>query len=142
MHALAHAARLDQRSDPKDAKSLTHRQVWEDLAAKGNVRALAALESPPVPAWIQYLHDWSDQLFARSGVGMEGISPLTHTTIVHWRLNTGHVPTPEEIDALFQLDAVRRDPSVLKDAGTPERARRTFHDKWPSRKSKSTARAH
>lgn len=140
MQALAHAARLDQRSNPKDANSLTHRQVWEDLAARGDARAVAALEAPSYPDWIHYLREWSDQLYARSGIGMEGIAPLTHVTIVAWRINTGHAPSADEIDALMQLDTVRRDPSTLKaDEPKPTRVRRTFYDKWPTRRAKPKA---
>lgn len=136
MHAIAHESRLNTSSNPKDVHAPTHRQVWEQLAAKDDARAIAALEAPAFPEWIGYLGVWSKALFGRSGVGMDGLAPLTHTTLAHWQQNTGIVATPAEIDALLVLDAVRRDPSLAKDTPAPtSTVKRVAGSQWPTRKA-------
>jgi hypothetical protein len=139
MHAVAHEARLNQPSDPKNPKSPTHRTVWTSLAGKGDVRAQAALEEPRYPAQLEYLRAWSRALFGRSGLGMEGVSPLKPTEVLAWSKLSGHEVTPMEFDALLLLDAVRRDPTVMD---TPPAARATeatsrtpASARWPKRKS-------
>ncbi|MFY7948348.1 MAG: hypothetical protein ACOVRP_03950 [Gemmatimonas sp.] len=140
MHAVAHEARLNQPSNPKEAKSPTHRAVYRALAAKGDVRAQAALEEPPYPAALEYLRGWSRSLFGRSGIGMEGIAPLKPTEVLAWSTLSGHDVTPMEFDALLLLDGVRRDPSVLDDVPRETRPEPATtpnvpaSKRWPKRK--------
>lgn len=46
------------------------------------------------------------ELYARSGIGMNGVAPLSYTTIADWAQLTGRCPTLMEVDALVELDAV------------------------------------
>ncbi len=115
MHAIAHEARMQMRVDPKNPESMTNAQSLAGLAAKGIDSARVALEEPRYPACVEYLRAWSQRLFGRSGATMDGVAPLSDVAIAAWRLNTGHQPTPDEVDALMLLDAVRRDPSIVKD---------------------------
>ncbi|WP_353267468.1 hypothetical protein [Gemmatimonas sp.] len=139
MHAVAHEARLNQPSNPKEAKSPTHRAVYRALAAKGDVRAQAALEEPRYPASLDYLRAWSRALFGRSGLGMEGVSPLKPTEVLAWAQLSGHDVTPMEFDALLLLDAVRRDPSMLdtktETRDEPTTPKTPASERWPKRKS-------
>lgn len=62
------------------------------------------------PESLRYLLDWARALNGRSGVGMNGFSPLTWGTLGEWSRLTGNVPDQEDIDALFILDAVMLTP--------------------------------
>lgn len=77
------------------------------------------LRGPTVPASLAYLRDWLYQLVGRSGVGMSGAAPLSYGTVADWARLTGNEPTPDDIDALFFLDAALR--SEQRDAA--ERAK-------------------
>lgn len=141
MHAVAHEARLNQPSNPQEPKSLSHRKVWEQLAAKGDVRAMDALREPSYPEHLHYLRAWSRTLFGRSGIGMEGIAPLKPTEVLAWSVLSGHTPTPAEFDALLLLDAVRRDPSIVEQPSAPREASKALAAaKWPQKKAKSGGR--
>jgi hypothetical protein len=136
MHAVAHEARLNQPSNPQEPKSPTHRQVWMTLAAKGDVRAQAALQEPAYPAHLEYLRQWSRALFGRSGIGMEGIAPLKPTEVLAWAQLSGQEVTPAEFDALLLLDAVRRDPSIVDTKGVSrETPAGNAAPKWPTKKA-------
>ena len=137
MLAVAHEARLNQPSNPDDAKSPSHRKVWAALAAQGDVRAEAALQEPDYPESHEYLRHWSRQLFGRSGLGMEGVSPLKPTEVLAWSQLSGYDVTPMEFDALLTLDAVRRDPSIVAETPTEKREKPTTPaaSRWPTRKS-------
>lgn len=45
---------------------------------------------------------------------MSGYAPLTYTTIRDWSLLMGTAPDAEDVDALFALDAVLRNPGDEK----------------------------
>jgi hypothetical protein len=136
MLAVAHDARLAKPSRPDDPKSPSVRQDMERLAARGNARAQAALEGPEMPQEFRYLREWSDALFGRSGVGMSGVAPLSHGTVLAWSLTTGHRPTPAEVEALMLLDTVRRDPSIVKIESTDEKIEKVpAASRWPTRKA-------
>ncbi len=126
MLAVAHDARLGQRSNPKDPESLTHRQVHEQFrdAARAKHRidqdAEAALEEPPYPEWIQPLRDAHRLLLGRSGVGPDGLAPLSMETLTHARTLYGLHFEPHEMDLLFTLDAIARHPERVRLAA-PER---------------------
>lgn len=143
MRAMAHDARLDQSSNPKVADAPTLRASWEQLRDAARARqtvheaAEQALTAPEYPSCIEYLREWSNELYGRDGIGMSGYAPLSNKEILAWRINEGHDPSPDEIRALFRLDAVRRDPSLLDDrkAHTSLRAPKIAGaSKWPAKK--------
>lgn len=136
MHAIAHEARLKLKVNPKDPNSRTHAQEWAALAARGITSAIEALKEPSYPPYLQYLRDWSARLFGRSGTSMDGVAPLSDIAICAWRQNTGNQPTPLEIEALMLLDAVRRDPSIVK-VGAPKVERVRASSKWPTKKAQT-----
>jgi hypothetical protein len=70
----------------------------------------AELAGPPVPPALQYLLEWLDELFGRSGATMDGLAPLSYTTVRAWAELTDRCPRPHEVQALLMLDAVRRHP--------------------------------
>lgn len=78
----------------------------EFRARKGSVEAQLALQGPECPESLAYLLTWARQLHGKSGVGMNGFSPLSWSTIDAWARWTGNVPDPEDVDALFMLDTV------------------------------------
>ena len=85
-------------------------------AKKGSEAARAALDGPECPESLAYLLTWSRQLFGRSGVGMNGHSPLTWETLDAWARWTGNVPDREDVDALFVINSVMLFPDLPKDA--------------------------
>lgn len=87
----------------------------ERAAANGRQQALEALEGPEIPDAVAYLYDWALELHGRSGIGMEGVSPLSYVTVVTWAQLTGRDPQPDEVEALMLLDAVLRNPDAGED---------------------------
>jgi hypothetical protein len=71
------------------------------------------LYGPTMPYCMQYMVRWLDEVHARSGLGMEGVAPLSYDTIAKWAMLTGRDPMPHEVDALLMLDAVRRNPDTV-----------------------------
>jgi hypothetical protein len=57
---------------------------------------------------LAYLYRWVLVLVGRSGAGMSGILPLSHTEIKAWVDLHGHTIYPHEVDALLALDAALR----------------------------------
>ena len=94
-----------------------------------------ALEEPDYPAEMDYLRQWSRELFGRSGIGMEGVAPLKPTEVEAWARLNGLDLTPLETQALFRLDTVRRHPEVMDDVtAKPEPALRgDAAARWPTR---------
>lgn len=43
---------------------------------------------------------------------MDGLAPLSYTTIADWARLTGRRPLPHEVQALLQLDLVMRHPEI------------------------------
>jgi hypothetical protein len=78
----------------------------EFLARKGDRRAVAMLHVPDYPPEIEYLREWARELHGKSGVGMNGIAPLSYATVESWSRLKGVDVMPHEIDALFLLDSV------------------------------------
>jgi len=72
------------------------------------------LLGPPVPPPLEYLYRWHDELFGRSGAGMDGPAPLTYSTILDWAILTDRTVLPHEVMALVRLDDVRRHPPEPK----------------------------
>jgi hypothetical protein len=76
----------------------------------GDAKAIARLDVPEIPACVEYLRDWSYELYGRSGIGMGGLMPLSYSTIADWsRLKDIH-PKPYEIEALIAIDAAMLNP--------------------------------
>lgn len=78
--------------------------------------ARQALNAPPYPEDVAYIHAWATDLYGRCGVSMGGVLPLNHQEIRAWRKNTGHAPNAVEIEALLVLDAVMRNPEPPKES--------------------------
>lgn len=64
---------------------------------------------------MRYLVDWAYALYGRSGSGMEGVAPLSYTTVAAWSQLTDTAIRPHEVDALMALDAAIRNPDGVKD---------------------------
>ena len=104
MDAIRHAARLDA----KQKDGVTLRAILEPRALKGDESAAAQLEPPEYPESLTYLLDWSRELYGRSGVGMDGFSPLSWEALDAWARRTGRNPTADECQALMLLDSAYR----------------------------------
>lgn len=84
------------------------------------LEALADLEGCWFPEELQYLKDWSLELFGRSGVGESGFAPCSFETLYYWSKKKKVQVEPHEIDALILLDSIRRYPpkEVVDDDGS------------------------
>lgn len=72
----------------------------------GSQKALAKLTAGPEPPdAVSYLRDWLLEIHGHSGVGMNGLAPVTYATVESWARLTGTIVRPEEVRALVQLDA-------------------------------------
>jgi hypothetical protein len=109
---LRHEARLAV----KEKDGSTRRAHLEHAAKRGVATAMAALTPPPYPDAVAYLEDWTWQVHGRSGVSMDGLAPLSYGTVADWAALTGRDPTPEEVEALMQLDVVLRFPDAGEEA--------------------------
>lgn len=105
---VRHEARLAEKQ--KDGKP--YRLHLERAAAQGVDRAVRALEGPPMPEALQYLHNWLYELHGRSGVDLGGLSPLTYGTIAAWAQLTDRAPQPHDVQALLMLDLILRAPTT------------------------------
>jgi hypothetical protein len=83
------------------------------LAKRGIAHAIKQLQGPDVPEVGAYLLEWHRALHGRSGITMEGVAPLSWTTLQAWADLTGVRPTPDEVTALLFLDDVRLAPEIL-----------------------------
>jgi len=92
------------------------RRHLESAARRGHQRAIEQLEGPEFPDALAYLHDWLYELHGRSGVGMNGLAPLSYATIAAWSALTGNVPNTLEVRALFVLDASLLSPPDEKES--------------------------
>jgi len=75
---------------------------------------MAELRGPECPDSLRFLLGWLYELHARSGVGMNGMNPLTWGTIGEWSRIMGITPDADEVRALFLLDAVLLNPAEPK----------------------------
>lgn len=103
---VQHEARLATTGED----GVTRRSHLEVAASRGNAKAIAALEGPPYPEPLRYLHGWAMELVGRSGADMNGLAPISYGTIADWARLTGRAPAPHEIRALLRLDAAMRRP--------------------------------
>jgi hypothetical protein len=90
-----------------DTDGVRLRDIYAEKARQGSRTHRDLLEGPPYPWELAYLDQWSMMLVGRSGATQFGIAPLSFTTIRDWADLTGNQPTPQEIEALLVLDAVR-----------------------------------
>jgi len=88
----------------------TERDHLLAAARKGNESAQEDLHVPDAPETLAYLIEWAFILCGRSGASMDGLAPLSFTTIESWSRLTGIYPDPLEVKALIELDAVIRKP--------------------------------
>ena len=105
------------------------------VEASSNPESRALLIGPECPESLDYLKAWAYALHGRSGVGMNGAAPLSYGTIADWSRLTGHMPSPEDVDALLVLDSVLLSPEPTarpKDAATVDAP--PVH-KWPEKKT-------
>ena len=89
-----------------------------------------ALDPPPYPEELAYLHEAAIALVGRSGVGMSGFAPVAYSEIVAYQQLTGRRFDEIERNALLTLDAVIRQPEAAK---KPEPATGNRPKAWPSR---------
>lgn len=119
MHAFAHTAELNARlPDGSTVRDSLCEKVKRAERKHGNgsaehVREMAKLDGPPYPVSLQYLLDWSDDLYGRTGITPDGtFAPLTWRDIESWARMTDRRPLPHEVRALMALDAARRAPAA------------------------------
>lgn len=98
-----------EMSTPNDQGS-TPRQATRSLVKRGRSDLRALLDGPPFPAALSYLLEWMVELRRGLGRDMEGIAPLTWVTLDAWTRHADVAPAPHEVQALFLLDRVMRDP--------------------------------
>lgn len=85
----------------------------EVAASHGNAAAIQQLTPPPFPDALAYLWDWFSELAAGLGEGLHGPASLTWVALDAWARRTGTAPRPDEVKALFTLDAVTRNPDMV-----------------------------
>ncbi len=122
MAYLAHAATLNKplgEGTFRDSFEVRLRQARKHYGVDSleYAQALADLEGPEPPESLWYLKEWSDELLGRCGVTAEGVAPLDWVNFDAWARRKRVDPEPHEIDALFELDAVRRHPPTDDEEG-------------------------
>lgn len=88
----------------------SQRDHLEALASQRVPAAIAALEGPPYPEELRYLHEWFLELDSARGEGMMGLAPLTYPQVDAWARLQDRRPRPHEVRALFRLDLASRYP--------------------------------
>jgi hypothetical protein len=83
------------------------------LAGKSD--PIPELDGPEYPETIEYLREMLSELHGRSGVGMDGLAPLSYATIAEWSRLKGVPILPIEVEALMLLD------SAMLYPGEPEK---------------------
>jgi len=84
----------------------SQRANLQALADLGNLTAIAALDGPPMPAALEYLHAWHGELARARRITEHGPAPLTYQDLLAWSLLTAQDPEPHEVEALMALDLV------------------------------------
>lgn len=82
------------------------RKHLEFAASRGNKAAIAALEGPECPDSLRYLLALARALHGRSGVGMNGLAPLTYTTIYHYSRLMRMTLDTEDVEAVILIDGI------------------------------------
>ncbi len=132
MTYAAHEARM---SVP-DKDGTPAREHYRFLAEKGRQDAIDMLEGPECPVDLMYLYNFAIELHGRSGAGMGGLNPLSHTELRNWSDLTGWSLDPHEVEALMALDSVMRHPpkeEETKKEPVNEHAPRQV-SAWPTKK--------
>lgn len=129
MAYVRHEARLDLRN----ADGVAPRAALELRASQGAAGAIEALTPPEYPEGLSYLLGWLEELVGRSGVGMDGLAPLTWQTLDAWADRTGRHPTPEECTALMLLDGAYRHPDEPAQKAAPGTPTPAVIRAWPSK---------
>lgn len=88
----------------------------EISARKGSKAARRELERYQLPDEVLYLWNWAYELYGRSGAHMNGLNPVSYTTIQAWAAMTGHRPTSLEVEALIQLDTAMMYPDTFTES--------------------------
>lgn len=89
---------------------------------------------PGCPEELEYLVSWGFQLYGRSGIGMEGVAPLSYATVSHWSELTDTPLEPYEVEALMRVDAAIRNPEEPEQVQEVEPVV-AESIAWPTRKS-------
>lgn len=93
----------------------SQRDHLQDAASRGNAFAIAMLRGPPKPRALRYLYRLHRSLQRGLGEGMNGRAALTWTAFDAWARSMRIAPLrPSEVSALFDLDAVARDPTIVE----------------------------
>jgi hypothetical protein len=111
---IAHEARMRLPAD-KEGK-VTTRVALEAAAARGVESAIKALQPPPFPEAMEYLHDWFMELDRTRTSGFNGPDPITYPIIESWARLMGRSPSPADVEMLLQMDLVMRHPDAFKGA--------------------------
>ena len=106
MENLAHHARMHVR----DKDGTLARDHVEAMARRGDAKAIAMLEEPEVPDEIAHLREYLFELHGRSGIGFNGINPLTYNTVMDWMRLTGIELSPAEVRVLLDGDWILCNP--------------------------------
>jgi hypothetical protein len=112
--ALVRYVAWDVEMSTPNEEGATLRDALRELARRGRTDVLEKLNGPRLPRTVRYLLDWTRDI--RRGVGRDtnGLAPLTWVSLDAWARHTDHQPAPHEVDAIFLLDAVMRDPSIAE----------------------------
>lgn len=106
---------LDQPVEGATGTTRSHIERAARGHTAGAVKARAQLDVPECPDSLDYLLGWARTLHGRSGLGMNGPSPLSFATIADWSRLTGTAVEPYEVDALLLLDAIMLSPELPKE---------------------------
>lgn len=91
-------------------------QALKPLARRGKKEAVDALAGPPFPWALDYLWEWFLQLDVSRGASSPvGINPLTNMDIAAWMTVRQRVMQEHEVEAMFVLDVVMRNPDAMKE---------------------------
>ena len=85
------------------------------LFRSGDAGAVKRLATTECPEGLEYLRDWTYALFGRSGVGMDGVAPLSWRELEAWERGTRYEPSLMDKVMLMRLDAILRHPDANGD---------------------------
>jgi len=98
MHLVGLARRYREQGKHDAALQAKADEIEEELAGP---------RSPPA---LQYLLEWLEEVYGRSGTTMDGLAPLSWSCLDSWARMTQRDPTHAELLALLLLDATKRNP--------------------------------
>lgn len=114
---MVYAAQVATMSTP-DEKGFAQRDHLRGLVRRGVATEAQRrlLAGPEFPESLAYLWEWHGELARTRTMGMNGPDPLTYPTIDAWARLTDREPTPDDVDALLQLDSIARNPDAAAKA--------------------------